>query len=108
MKCRPCCSAAILTVVLVSTVIPSRAAERYSVKGLLLKVDAGHKTMIVSSDAIPNYMEAMTMPFSVRDSKELEGVLPGSLIDFTLVVEGVHPTPKPSTCTAIRASNQTR
>src|SRR2546427_10868067 len=29
----------------------------------------------------------MTMPFSARDAKELEGLKPGTMIDFTLVVE---------------------
>jgi protein SCO1 len=66
----------------------SARAERYSVKGLLLKVDTDHKLMIVSSDAIPGYMDTMTMPFPVRDLKQLDTITPGSLIDFTLVVEG--------------------
>jgi protein SCO1/2 len=32
-------------------------------------------------------MEAMTMLYSVRDIKELQGISPGILVDFTLVVE---------------------
>jgi len=32
-------------------------------------------------------MEAMTMPYSVRDVKELRGLGPGMVIDFTLVVD---------------------
>jgi len=63
------------------------ADQRYSVKGLILKIDAAHQTMLVSSDAIPGYMEAMTMPFSVREAKELDGLKAGTMIDFTLVVE---------------------
>src|SRR6266567_5517959 len=63
------------------------ADQRYSVKGLILKLDPASKTMIVSADAVPGFMEAMTMPFSVRDSKELDGLKPGTMIDFTLVVE---------------------
>ena len=43
--------------------------------------------MTVSAAAIPGFMEAMTMPYSVRDAKELDGLKPGTLIDFTLVVE---------------------
>jgi hypothetical protein len=50
-------------------------------------VDSDHKTMIVSSDAIPGYMDAMTMPYAARDFRQLERIAPGSLIDFTLVVE---------------------
>ena len=63
------------------------AEQRYSARGLILKLDPAHNTMVVSADAIPGFMEAMTMPYSVRDAKELEGLKPGTLIDFTLVVE---------------------
>jgi protein SCO1/2 len=61
--------------------------QRYSGRGLILKVDQVHKTVLVSSDAIPGYMEAMTMLYSVRDSKDLQGISPGILVDFTLVVD---------------------
>src|SRR5450432_1232232 len=63
------------------------ADQRYPVKGLILRLDPAGKTMVVSTDAIPGFMEAMTMPYSVRDAKELDGLKPGTLIDFTLVVE---------------------
>jgi protein SCO1/2 len=32
-------------------------------------------------------MDAMTMPFDVRKAKELDGLAPGMIVDFTLVVE---------------------
>ena len=63
------------------------AQEKHSVKGMVIQVDAAHRTVIVSCDAIPNYMEAMEMPFPVRDAKELERLTPGTMIQFTLVVE---------------------
>jgi protein SCO1 len=63
------------------------AEQQYPVRGLILKLDPAQKTMIVSAGAIPGFMEAMTMPFAVRDAKELEGLKPGTMIDFTLVVE---------------------
>jgi protein SCO1 len=63
------------------------ADQRYSAKGLILKVDPAQKTMIVSTAAISGFMEAMTMPYSVRDAKELAGLKPGTMIDFTLVVQ---------------------
>lgn len=65
----------------------ARAEEKHSVKGMVIQVDAAHKTLVVSCDAIPDYMEAMQMPFPVRNSKELEGLAPGAMIQFTLVVE---------------------
>jgi len=56
--------------------------------GLVLKVDAAHKSMTVSCNRVPGYMDAMTMPFDVRDAKVLEGIKPGASIDFTVVVNG--------------------
>jgi protein SCO1/2 len=61
------------------------AQHRYSARGLILKVEPHQKSIIVSNDAIPGYMEAMTMRYSVSDSKQLQGLKPGMLIDFMLV-----------------------
>jgi protein SCO1 len=61
--------------------------QRYSARGLILKLDQVHKTVLVSCDAIPGYMEPMTMLYSVRDTSELQGIRAGTLIDFTLVVQ---------------------
>ncbi len=63
------------------------ATERYPVTGLILKIDRSHQTFVASCAAIPNYMEAMTMPFSVRDPKLLDGLESSMQVDFTLVVE---------------------
>ena len=63
------------------------AEQRHSVRGLILKLDAAHKSIVVSCDAISGYMDAMAMPFQVIDPKQLESLKPGMLVDFTLVVE---------------------
>ncbi len=63
------------------------AADRYPVTGIILKVDAPHRSFVASSAAIPGYMDAMSMPYSVLDEKELAGLRPGAYVDFTLVVE---------------------
>ena len=31
-------------------------------------------------------MDAMTMPFEVRDARQMEGVVPGAIVDFVLVI----------------------
>lgn len=56
--------------------------------------------MIVSCESIPGYMEAMAMPFSVQDSKEIDELQPGTTVEFTWVVnqdssyaENVHARP---------------
>jgi protein SCO1 len=64
------------------------AAEKHAMSGLVLTVDAAHRSMTVSCDRAPGYMDAMTMPFDVREAKMPEGISPGDTIDFTFVVEG--------------------
>jgi protein SCO1 len=70
--------------------LPAWAAERHAVTGIVLKVDRPHRSFIASCDAIPGYMAAMAMPFSVRDEKDLDGLQASSRIEFTLVIEGGH------------------
>lgn len=63
------------------------AATRYPVTGIVLKVDRPHRSFDASCAAIPGYMEAMAMPYSVQDDHELTDLKPGAYVDFTLVVE---------------------
>jgi protein SCO1/2 len=62
------------------------ADQQYSVTGMVLKVDRLNATIVVSHESIPGLMTAMTMPFGVRNPKELEGVAPGMTVEFTLTV----------------------
>jgi len=68
--------------------LPAHAAQQYSAIGMVLKVDAAHKSFTVSIQEIPGFMAAMTMPLDVRDLKELNALVPGTVVDFTLVVDG--------------------
>jgi protein SCO1/2 len=63
------------------------AATRYPVTGIVLKVDPPTRTFVASCAAIPGYMEAMAMPYSVLDNRELANLKPGAHVAFTLVVE---------------------
>jgi protein SCO1/2 len=63
------------------------AAERHTAFGVVLQIDRAHLTLRVSCHEIPGYMDAMVMDFPVRNAKDLDGLQPGTLIDFTLVVE---------------------
>jgi protein SCO1 len=77
----------ILVVLLLLATTRAWSAQQYPASGLVIRVDRPSRTMVVSCNAIPDFMEAMAMPFSVRDAKELEGLAPGTMIEFTLVVE---------------------
>jgi protein SCO1 len=72
---------------LVLTAGSSWAAQQYPVTGMVLNVDQPHKTLVVSCQSIPGYMDAMVMPFAVRNSGDLAGVTTGMTVDFTLSVE---------------------
>ena len=69
------------------TVIDVSAAEKeYSVKGMVVRVDAAAKSFVVSHEKIVGLMDAMTMPFEVRQATDLRDVVPGAVVEFTLVV----------------------
>jgi protein SCO1/2 len=61
------------------------ALEEHPVKGLVLKVDVEKRSLVVSCDSIPGYMDAMEMPFAVQDSKTLAALNPGMTVRFTMV-----------------------
>lgn len=61
------------------------ALEEHPAKGLVLKVDVEKRSLLVSCDTIPGYMDAMEMPFEVRDSKTLAALKPGMTVRFTIV-----------------------
>jgi protein SCO1/2 len=63
------------------------ADDRHAMTGVVLKVDAATRTMVVSTETVPGFMEAMAMPFSVRQEAMLNGLKPGTTIDFTFVVD---------------------
>jgi protein SCO1/2 len=66
-----------------------RAGEQtFDVRGLMLKIDKPGKSVLISCERIPGYMDAMVMPFAVRDVAELDNLNTGTLVDFRLVVDG--------------------
>ena len=61
--------------------------RRYELSGQVLSIAPDRSEATIKHKDIPNLMSGMTMPFKVRDAKELESVEPGDLITATLVVE---------------------
>lgn len=80
-------SVVVVTWVLLSCAQAAHAEDRYPVSGMVLSADSARRTFVASIEAIPGFMVAMTMPFAVRDAKELNGLVPGALVQFTLVVD---------------------
>lgn len=63
------------------------SGRRYPLTGMVRSVDLPEGRAVVAHDAVPGYMDAMTMPFSVRPRQLLERLGPGDTIRATLVVE---------------------
>jgi protein SCO1/2 len=61
-------------------------AKTYSVDGIVIAVDPGTRTMLVSHRAIGHYMPAMLMPFRAENAAELARLHAGARIEFELDV----------------------
>jgi protein SCO1/2 len=70
------------------TVLPCPAAQTYAAQGLVLRVDLERNELVVSMSEIPGVMDAMVMLVPVRRARELGGVQPGMIVDFTWMVTG--------------------
>ncbi|MBA3570513.1 MAG: SCO family protein [Pyrinomonadaceae bacterium] len=62
-------------------------AKRYELKGKVLTVEKDKHLVTVSHEEIKDFMDAMTMPFTVRDEWVFDQVAPGDQITATLVVD---------------------
>lgn len=64
------------------------AEQRYPLKGKVVNVDKRGAAVTVAHEAIPGYMDAMTMPFKLKDSFWLDVIVNGDGLQATLVVSG--------------------
>jgi protein SCO1/2 len=55
-------------------------------RGVVKELEKDGSTVVVSHEPIASYMDAMTMPFKVKEPKELAGLRAGDQISFRLVV----------------------
>jgi protein SCO1 len=82
---------ALILAVLVVVGCRSRAVgpeERYRIKGKVVSVDKRGSTVTISHEDIPDLMDAMTMPFDLKDRRLLDQLAEGDGIQATLVVAG--------------------
>lgn len=77
----------LLALVILLAFAGSTHAQTYPVTGMIVSVNPAGRTFTASIQAIPGYMQAMTMPFEVRQASDLTGLSPGAVVAFTLVVE---------------------
>jgi protein SCO1/2 len=60
--------------------------REYTLQGQVLAVAPDRHQATINHEEVKGLMAAMTMPYSVHDSKQLEGIAPGDLINAKLVV----------------------
>lgn len=64
------------------------SAKRYPLKGKVVSIDEKGQMVNVDSEAIPGFMDAMTMPYVVKPASELAQLQPGDSITADVVVQG--------------------
>jgi len=79
------CALNLVLVVLTATAQTNQ--EIHSAIGVVTEVAPAEKKVTIKHDAIPGYMQAMTMPFDVKDTNELTGLAPGDSVSFRIVIQ---------------------
>lgn len=65
---------------------PSAEGKRYDLKGTIVSVDKAGQSATISHEAVKDFMDAMTMPFKLKDAWPLDVMKPGDEVQATLVV----------------------
>src|ERR1700752_2753645 len=60
--------------------------KRYPIAGKVIGVNKTERTATIEHEAIPGYMDGMTMDFNVKNDGDLDRMKPGDRISGTLVV----------------------
>jgi len=61
--------------------VAAQPPARHAMSGMVLG-----RSVLISHDSVPGIMPAMTRPFDVRDTDESNGLVPGAVVSFTLVL----------------------
>jgi len=60
--------------------------KRYPITGKVIAINKTEKTATINHDAVPGYMDGMTMDFMVKNNSDLDKMKPGDRITGDLVV----------------------
>jgi len=67
-----------------ATAAPAKAQRTFSLRGKVVSIDRPGKTVTIDHEAIPGFMDAMAMPYAVKDVHQLDNISPGESITATL------------------------
>ncbi|SVD56267.1 uncharacterized protein METZ01_LOCUS409121, partial [marine metagenome] len=80
-------------IIFFATIILSLACSgktTYSVKGTIIEIRKESNEFLIHHDEIPGFMMAMTMPFKLADSLDINRFGIGDSVDFRLIIEHNH------------------
>jgi protein SCO1/2 len=60
--------------------------QQFAVKGVVRDLKPDGRTVVIKHEAIPGFMDAMTMPFKVKEPSAVAGLKPGDEVTFRLLV----------------------
>jgi protein SCO1/2 len=63
-------------------------ASRHEITGTVVKVDTSTRKVTIAHSAIPDYMQAMTMEFAVKEGWAFKAMGEGDTVRGTLIVDG--------------------
>lgn len=62
-------------------------ANRYTTNGVVRGIDRDRMSVTIAHEDVPGYMPAMTMPFSLRATSQVDGLDVGDNVRFTFQPE---------------------
>ncbi|HEY6445143.1 MAG TPA: SCO family protein [Acidobacteriaceae bacterium] len=78
---------ALLSMAILAGVSGLAGAQAHPARGMVTAVGTGQQPLEISCEAIPGFMDAMEMSFTVRDPKVLATLRPGMTVQFNMVEE---------------------
>jgi protein SCO1/2 len=70
-----------------SRTAPSPDAKRYELRGTIVSFNKDQQQVVIAHEDVPGLMEAMTMPFTLKEPSAYDVMKPGDKIQATLVVD---------------------
>lgn len=63
-------------------------SKHYVLTGKIISIDKNSQSMLIDGDEIKGFMEAMAMTYTVKNTKEMDGLNPGDVIVADLMQQG--------------------
>jgi protein SCO1 len=64
-----------------------QTAKHYQLTGKVVTIDRPDLSLVINGDAVPGFMAAMPMPYKVKNTSELNTLVPGDAITAVIVLQ---------------------